>query len=168
MIFYHGTTLKAAEAIKKEGLKPHRETRFRLFFPELGREMKDSDGVEQEENVVYLVQDPRNAKEFVNFRALYERAPINTKLIWSDGEPFGIKNVAERDPDAKPAVVVVDIPNQLASKLDADTQSDYGIVCRCVIPPQYIKAVRPLPFIGDTWGKNSRSAQGLSKLLSLF
>jgi hypothetical protein len=134
MIFYHGTTLDAAKQIKREGLKkiPDKALQIQALrdFP-----------------YVYLLQDYNKAAMFARFRAIYERAPYGKDL---SGIPpagynvFGIpwkKLTKTRTPKAKPAIVVFDLPASVQSKLKRDPDSQTGMVCQCVIPPQYVRAI---------------------------
>lgn len=61
MLFYHGTTLKAALSIKKTGLMPHRTSAYQLISDE-GRNMREAWGTTEMENVMYLTDDQKLAK----------------------------------------------------------------------------------------------------------
>jgi hypothetical protein len=134
MIFYHGTTLDAAQKIKQSGLK------------------KIHDNALQIENLrdypyIYLLPIRHYAEMYARFRATYDRAAYGTDLsgLPLTGYDFGMswtKLSKVQNPTAKPAVVTLSLPSSYRAKLKPDPDSGVGLVCQCTIPPQYVRGIR--------------------------
>lgn len=139
MIFYHGTTLDAARAIQREGLIPHRETSFRLVD---NRGIKLHDLPNEQKPYIYLTTDLDLARMYALFRTKYERAPYGTPIDGGkDDKPRKLSYRVE--PNAKPAIVQLDVPQTITRKLVPDPLEDRsGYFCECVIPSSYVQEVR--------------------------
>jgi hypothetical protein len=145
MIVYHGTTLSAARQIRKIGLIPHRETAFNTMRSDNGWKLRDESGNTPMENEprVYVTRRKDVAEMFAQFRAQYERAKPGEALPWG-----GLKliKLGRTQRKANPAIVELDIPEDI--QLETDVQADMfdGLTCQCPIPADYVKAVKPLTF----------------------
>ena len=140
MRYYHGTTLNAAQQIKREGLKPNREQKaynlmaITLFGPINLRGLPGED-----QPVAYVTTDPKMARGYAKFRAQYEMADKG-KVIVHEATGVGFIKL---DPSCgcteKPAVVIFDLPEELISQFQMDLQDfESAFIHYGVIPPEYI------------------------------
>jgi len=146
VIIYHGTTKRAAEAIRREGLKPHRVSAYKILLPdgktmeeydEIGLEMAGAEGTE----ATYFSPNPRTAMQYAVFRTNYELSE-HGQLVTAPGLGEFIK--IESTPKRKevPAVVVLDVPDDFAEKNFLTDISDYdAMLCTCEIGPEHVVKV---------------------------
>lgn len=132
MLYYHGTIKTAAEAIRREGLRPHREKTYDMmtFY---GANMRDIDGWKP---LVYLAKDKALANMYAHFRAAYEAAPYGTEVSVAGLAPF-TKNATAIFND-EPVIVTVDLPTELESQVAMDWEETRGFTCSCEIDPAHI------------------------------
>lgn len=162
MIYYHGTTLEYARAIKREGLKPSPDREFiyqrdsDLLFGDpisLSQAMEYHYSATSEnagKMTVFLTKKEITARAFASFRAMYERADYGDKVPWSHSVKM-YKLSRSKDANAVPAIIVFDIPFTFASNIIPDEQTsgyaDYmqGFKCHCTVPSEYVINVKAIP-----------------------
>lgn len=139
MRLYHGTTLKSAESIRKEGLKPEPKLAFdteRDFF-------FGSSHLRENDGSVYLSKKKKFAADMARFRVAYDATPVNERV---KGFPTFTRVAAGEITKETPAVITFDIPEN-AVKLYEDEQAlGVGLKCDCVIPPEYVVSVQEVPY----------------------
>jgi hypothetical protein len=146
LIIYHGTTVQAANKIKKEGLIPHRESAFDTIRSDDGVRLRAPYMPMETEERTYVTTKKTIAVMFAQFRTKYERAKPGEAIPWGNIEM--IKHSGRQMKTANPAVIQFDIPDSWKDKLEEDVQaiSLYGaLTCLCTIPPQYVRTVEFLP-----------------------
>jgi hypothetical protein len=145
VIVYHGTTKRAAEAIRREGLKPHRASAYKILLPdgktmeeydELGLAMAEAEGTE----AAYFSPNPRTAMQYAVFRTNYELSEYG-QLVTAPGLGEFTKIAPTPKPKRKetPAVVVLDVPDDFAEKNFLTDIGDYdAMMCTCEIGPEHV------------------------------
>jgi hypothetical protein len=142
VIFYHGTTLESARSIQREGLKPHRENAYRIETNGIKLRNVPSEKLPY----IYLTTDQRMAELYADFRTQYAHAPRGA-AIDGGGIYKPVKLTTKRWPNAKPAIVELDIPQTIVNSFRPDPQEDRGgYTCLCIIPPQYIRSIAEVPY----------------------
>ena len=145
MLYYHGTTKRSAEAIRREGLKPHRETAYELVVHRFFGDHKLRDVEGEDESLIYVSPDKNLAMSYAIFRAEYEKAKKGTELEHPIYHTTFVKDTNVVHRPSKPALVVMDIPKEIERKLERDVQdSGEAYVCACVIGPEHIKRIEVL------------------------
>lgn len=139
MIFYHGTTRRAAEAIQREGLRPHREKTYNMLTW-YGANMTEIDGWRP---VVYLAKDKEIANRYANFRTTYEMAEHGAVVEVAGLSAF-TKQAEACGCVEEPVILSVDVPDELLSLVDRDPEDHTGFVCECSLEPQYILGIEPV------------------------
>jgi hypothetical protein len=140
VIYYHGTTKRIAEAIQREGLRPHRETAYDTAIN--GWPLRELPG--EAEQVIYLTKFKGLATQFAIFRAKYEMAQPGENII-TDFFPEQNKNFSARSCECveEPVVIALDVPKEIEKQLDQDIQAAQGKICACTIGPEHIVKVMP-------------------------
>lgn len=135
MLFYHGTTKSAAEKIKIEGLRPHRETAFQLIDrnDELLRNWPG-----ENEQRAYLTWNLNHAVRYARFRVNYEAARKGEEIRFGF-LPF-FKNTDHVSLE-KPVVLEYDIPPSFVEKLEEDIQDSDAASFKGTIPKEYLKDI---------------------------
>ena len=142
MLYFHGTTRRVAEAIQREGLRPHRETAYAIKT-EFGLNLRELRG--EKDQVVYLTKHRDEAESFAHFRARYEMAqPGEAVSVPMFPTQYKAYEAASCNCIEEPVLIAFDIPEELEHKFTVDIQDYRAKVCACVIPPQYIKSVEPV------------------------
>jgi hypothetical protein len=139
MILYHGTTLDVARKIKAEGLIPHRESAFEIERSDDHTNLREALG--EDEPKVYLASKDA-AMMFARFRVQYERAGYGEALAW--GQIRLIKKSALVNPEAKPAIVEINLPESWNLEEDIQAPMFGAKECLCSIPPEYISKIIPV------------------------
>lgn len=140
MLYYHGTTQKAAEAIQREGLKPHRETAYQVKSAWAGDDLRTAPG--EDEQVIYITKHKALAEKFAVFRAQYEMAQPGDLIPWEvNNGQFKSMSAESCDCIEYPVVLTLDIPMEIEALLEGDVQDDRAVVCACVIGPKHIVKV---------------------------
>lgn len=157
MILYHGTTLAHAHSIKQHGLVPHNDHRFHLgvkgFFGSYSL-LEDFDANE----LIYLSREIGVAEAYARFRVEYEPAQRGSLITFNAGgydegefTPVQFRKEAESCRCVPvPAIVTFNVPDALYEQLGRDPEYTRGVVCTCVIPPQFIVDVTELK-ADDEW-----------------
>ena len=141
MRYYHGTTMNAAQQIKREGLKPNREAKsYNLMREtEFGRTIRLRDMPGENQPVTYVTTNPEMARGYAKFRTQYEMAGKGEAVVHATtGAEF-----RKLDPSCgckeTPAMVVLDLPEELTDQFQMDIQDFNGAFIHYgVIPPEYI------------------------------
>lgn len=140
MTVYHGTTLSAAQSIKRDGLKPHRSTAFHFIAPN-GRRLQDRP--EEKIPLAYVTLIRKVAENFAKFRVDYLATPKGKQIPGTDRMPW-VKTSATIDVNAKPALVILDLPDDWKSKFSVDPNSRLelaGLITPNTIPPAYVARI---------------------------
>ena len=144
MLFYHGTTKRVAEVIKKEGLKPHRSSAYNVEVENwFGGRRKLRDMIGEDLDVLYLTPFKERAELYASFRARYEMAEDGQPIVFHPlvatqykiGNSCGCKE--------EPTILVFDIPEDIERKFHSDIQDHSAAICQCEIPPDYIVDMLP-------------------------
>ena len=146
MTVYHGTTKKAAQSIKAQGLKPNLADSFRLI--------RDDGQPITLHAWAYVTPDKKMAESFARFRTAYERARYGAEVNWgkfssnlpSSEQAKMVKLSKKRQASAVPAVVELELPDTWESRFlpDPSGPDDEGLVTPDVIPAQYVSSVEVL------------------------
>lgn len=154
MRLYHGTTLKSANSIKKEGLKPEPSKAFNIQLESFGFEVDANVPLRKSEpeGFVYLSDDLEFAKQMARYRTGYERALPGEKVCDPQiPEDCFTKIDGKQDKTAKPALVTFDIPADMFYKMSDDPRDELdGYRYKGAIPASYIESVQEVPY--DTAG----------------
>lgn len=144
VIAYHGTTESAAEQIKREGLRPHRQTAFQIQIA--GTQAILRNEPEEQMPWAYVTFNRDVAESFAHLRANYERVP-KSSIIPDTCVRFVNEFVKLSDrvnPSARPALVEITLPPSWKRKLTQDPAHTHGFVTSTPIPPKYIARVEVL------------------------
>lgn len=139
MLFYHGTTERVSKAIQREGLRPHRETAYKMS-DDYTEDFRKLPG--EQAQTIYITENRRWANAFARFRADYEMADNGEAIIFGEGASF-YKKGNSCECKEKPVVIVFDVPENIARKFEYDIQAYEGLVCECILGPEYIKEIVP-------------------------
>jgi RNA:NAD 2'-phosphotransferase (TPT1/KptA family) len=139
MILYHGTCDTFAESIRREGLIPKKHP---LQQKQVGLAALFTKSV-HEHKAIYLTTSLETAKHFAQFRADYERAKSNQIVMFGNYNER-IKLSTTIIPNAKPAIVVVDLPPSWKPDIKSDPntpKADRAYWTTKAIPPSYIQSI---------------------------
>ena len=141
MRYYHGTTMNAAQQIKREGLKPNREAKSYNLMSEtwFGPPIHLRDLPGENLPVVYVTTNSEMARGYAKFRTQYEMVGKGEAVVH---EATGVE-FRKLDPSCgckeTPAVVVFDLPEELTDQFHIDIQDfNAAFIHYGVIPPEYI------------------------------
>jgi len=140
---YHGTCSLFADSIRKDGLLPNAH-KF---------EMRNTNGIALDvDPVVYVTTRRELAEEFARFRATYEQTDPGNLIHANLTSLPNIKQSGEAHPEAKPAVVTINLPEDWKEYLIPDGDWDelsqlFGVPayeCTKPIPSEYITRISTL------------------------
>lgn len=155
MIFYHGTTVKAAEDIRRNGLKPYPAERMNVVIDSavgMYNVIRDEHGGAAS----HITRFRDVAWGYAKFRQDYEQALPNTWLK-VDGLNRSKKLATTRDIHAEGAVVTFDIPTDYFEDNFVEDEHDWRgcYVSTATIPAKYVSKIETLDWrtIYDAEGK---------------
>ena len=139
MILYHGTCDSFVPDIKREGLIPKKHP-FQLENSGISAIfLRDPN----DHNAVYLTASLATARVFADYRARYERASYGADVPFYGWDKC--KREHESNPTAKPAVILVNVPDSWKPYIKRDTQcppDNKAYWTDKPIPPKYIKGTK--------------------------
>lgn len=142
MIYYHGTTDKAASQIKSVGLRPHRQTSYRMTNFYTGNPLhRDIELLP----LVYLTPNKHEAESYAQFRTAYEKALPGELLDFNHGDTKFIKTAKKHTDNVSPVLITFDVPSELEREFVTDENDNDAIMSAKPIPASYIKSIEPLP-----------------------
>lgn len=144
MLFYHGTTRRVAEVIKREGLKPHRSSAYNVESDDwFGGRRKLRNMLGEDMDVLYLTPYKERAELYASFRARYEMAEDGQSIVFHPMAKTQYKIGNSCGCKEEPTVLVFDIPESVQRNFHRDIQDPSAAICQCEIPPDYIVDMVP-------------------------
>jgi len=143
MTLYHGTTMDAATAIRRQGLKAVAGKRLDVCLRGVYSLYCATDWLARgDDNILPKVTSLREtAVRYANLRADYMFAPVNGRMRW--GNSLLIKR-SGRQVKVRPTAVIVkfDVPETWAEEHLSEDQRDYeGLESDVTIPAAYVAGV---------------------------
>lgn len=150
MILWHGTTLDAAKLIARDGLKPDASRAYKQAKVGIDGLILNLRDYEPSGKYVFLAPNKLQAEWFAQYRTQYERLPYGAFVTNppSDDRDGFQKLSTEVNPDAKPALLKINLTRQLRCEWDYASSNPEHPTYRCpeIIKPSEIAEVFPLEF----------------------